>query len=164
MGIRSMDWDRWVELDNEYMKFHDLKKARIEERGEKCCRTAPEAYPAAVEFLVDLAKYLSERYPDVFRISENPHAVHNLVTNETFSLPPAELSEDPMRTVARLIQDDVAIMIEKEDGQVYLLAGAILLAGFWKLEEKFGMPLPEIHTSGDVPGFKEKLEKVRRLR
>lgn len=64
-----------------------------------------------------------------------------------------------MITSARLIQDDLAIMFEKEDGQYYLLAGAILLAGFWRLEDKFGMPLSEIHTSGDVPGFKQKLEK-----
>ena len=32
---------------------------------------------------------------------------------------------------ARLVQDDLAIMFEKADGQYYLLAGAILLAGFW---------------------------------
>jgi alpha-1,2-mannosyltransferase len=60
---------------------------------------------------------------------------------------------------ARLIQDDLALMVEREDGQYYLLAGAILLAGFWRLEDKFGMPLSEIHTSGDVPQFKTKLEK-----
>lgn len=64
-----------------------------------------------------------------------------------------------MITCARLVQDDLALMFEKPDGQYYLLAGAILLAGFWRLEDKFGMPLSEIHTSGDVPQFKEKLEK-----
>ena len=64
-----------------------------------------------------------------------------------------------MATCARLIQDDLAIMFEKEDGQYYLLAGAIVLAGFWRLGDKFGMPLSEIHTSGNVPGFKTKLEK-----
>ncbi|RJE17663.1 hypothetical protein PHISCL_09997, partial [Aspergillus sclerotialis] len=69
------------------------------------------------------------------------------------------LPEDPMVTSARLIQDDLAIMIEQPDGEYYLLAGAILLAGFWRLEDKFGMRLSDIHTSGDVPQFREKLEK-----
>ena len=74
-----------------------------------------------------------------------------------------------MQMAARWVQDDLAIMIEKSDGQYYLLAGAILLAGFWRLSDKFGMPLSEIHTSGDVPQYKEKLEKgmmnfFRRLR
>lgn len=50
-------------------------------------------------------------------------------------------------------------MLEKEDGQYYLLSGAVLLAGFWRLEDKYGMPLSEIHTSGNVPQYKEKLEK-----
>lgn len=66
----------------------------------------------------------------------------------------------PLRgTSARLIQDDLAIMFEKEDGQYYLLAGAILLAGFWRLEDKFGISLSENHTSGEVPGFQQKLKK-----
>jgi len=81
------------------------------------------------------------------------------VTGETFDIRVRPLPEDPMVTCARLVQDDLAIMFEKEDGQYYLLAGAILLAGFWRLEDKFGMPLSEIHTSGDVPGFRDKLEK-----
>lgn len=64
-----------------------------------------------------------------------------------------------MTTSARLIQDDLALMVERPDGEYYLLAGAILLAGFWRLSDKFGMRLSEIHTSGSVPGYSEKLEK-----
>lgn len=83
----------------------------------------------------------------------------NIITGESFNIIQRPLVEDPMQIAARMVQDDLAIMFEREDGQYYLLAGAILLAGFWKLEDKWGMPLSEIHTSGDVPGFKEKLEK-----
>lgn len=64
-----------------------------------------------------------------------------------------------MATAGRLVQDDLALMIEGSDGQYYLLAGSILLAGFWRLSDKFGMPLSEIHTSGSVPSFKPKLER-----
>lgn len=85
--------------------------------------------------------------------------IDNLYTGESFNIVQRPLPEDPMTTCARLVQDDLALMFEKPDGQYYLLAGAILLAGFWRLEDKFGMPLSEIHTSGDVPQFREKLEK-----
>lgn len=85
--------------------------------------------------------------------------MNNLLTNEVFDITTRPLPEDPMQTCARMVQDDLAIMFERPDGQYYLLAGAILLAGFWRLSDKFGMPLSEIHTSGDVPGFKPKLEK-----
>ena len=85
--------------------------------------------------------------------------MENLYTGESFNITERPLREDPMQMAGRMVQDDLAIMFEKPDGQYYLLAGAILLAGFWRLEDKFGMPLSEIHTSGDVPGFKAKLEK-----
>ena len=54
MGLRTMKWDEWIELDNHYLKFHADKAKRIEERGAKCCRTAPEAYDGAVELLEEL--------------------------------------------------------------------------------------------------------------
>ena len=85
--------------------------------------------------------------------------MNNIVTGESFDITRRPLSEDPMTMAGRMVQDDLAIMFEKPDGQYYLLAGSILLAGFWRLSDKFGMPLSEIHTSGDVPGFKSKLEK-----
>jgi hypothetical protein len=83
----------------------------------------------------------------------------NILTRESFNIVERPLVEDPMQMAGRMVQDDLAIMFEREDGQYYLLAGSILLAGFWRLDDKFEMPLSEIHTSGDVPGFKEKLEK-----
>jgi hypothetical protein len=83
----------------------------------------------------------------------------NLYTGQSFDILARPLAEDPMAMAGRMVQDDLAIMFEKSDGLYYLLAGSILLAGFWRLEDKFGMPLSEIHTSGDVPQYTEKLEK-----
>ncbi|RQM07842.1 hypothetical protein DH86_00000725 [Scytalidium sp. 3C] len=145
------------ELDNHYLKFHDDKAKRIIERGPKCCRTDPSAFDGAVELLEEFCSYLPQRYPSLYKAT--PVGMDNLVTGESFNIVERPLKEDPMQMAARMVQDDLAIMFEKEDGQYYLLAGAILLAGFWRLEDKWGMPLSEIHTSGDVPGFKTKLEK-----
>lgn len=90
---------------------------------------------------------------------KTPVGIDNLFTGESMNITQRPLPEDPMKMSARLIQDDLALMFERPDGQYYLLAGAILLAGFWRLEDKFGMRLSEIHTSGDVPQFQTKLEK-----
>jgi alpha-1,2-mannosyltransferase len=90
---------------------------------------------------------------------KTPTGIANKVTNESFNITQRPLPEDPMATAARLVQDDLALMIERPDGEYYLLAGAILLAGFWRLTDKFGMRLSEIHTSGSVPGYETKLEK-----
>jgi hypothetical protein len=159
-----MDWDEWIEVDNHYLRFHDDKSRRLAERGSKCVKVDPDpkVYDATLELLEELTSYLTERYPSMFKRTNV--GLDNLLTGESFDTRSDHLTvngtkESPMQLSARLIQDDLAIMFEKEDGQYYLLAGAVLLAGFWRLEDKFGMVLSDIHTSGDVPGFKAKLEK-----
>ena len=54
MGLRNMQWDEWIELDNYFLKFHAEKARRIAERGDKCCRTAPDAMCGAIELLEEL--------------------------------------------------------------------------------------------------------------
>lgn len=159
MGLRTVPSSDWIELDNHFPKYHADKARRLAERGPRCVITAPEAYPAAVELLTELARYLPARYPSLYTFDAPSSVLTNLYSGETFPIAANPLPEDPMAMCARLVQDDLAIMIERPDGQYYLLAGAILLPGFWRLEDKFGMGLSEIHTSGDVPQFKERLEK-----
>ncbi|KAI9888304.1 MAG: hypothetical protein M1814_000757 [Vezdaea aestivalis] len=156
--------DQWTgmiglspELDNHYPRFHADKASRILERGDRCCMTSPEGYDAAVELLEELCSYLPQRYPTLFALT--PEGITNLHTRETFDITTRPLAEDPMTTAGRLVQDDLAIMTPRPDSQYYLTAGSILLAGFWRLQDKFLMPLSEIHTSGDVPQYREKLEK-----
>lgn len=157
MGIRSLHSHEWIELDNQFPKFHADKAARIQERGDKCISTHPDAFHAAVELLEEMADYLPARYPTLFK--RTSVGIDNLWSGESFNIVERPLREDPMAICARLVQDDLALMIEQPDGQYRLLAGAILLAGFWRLSDKYGMTLSSIHTSGDVPHFKEKLER-----
>lgn len=116
-----MHWDDWIELDNEYLQYHSLKAARIAERGRKCCKTAPEAWDAAFELLEELCKYLPERYPSLYqRLKGRRNGVVNLATGEIIDIRTRlEFDkEDPMQVCARLVQDDLAIMIEV-CGQIY---------------------------------------------
>lgn len=64
----------------------------------------------------------------------------------------------PKTVVGKIIQDDAYIMMEREDGLYYLCAGAGLTPGFWRLKDKLGMQLKDVHTSSAVPYFKEKLQ------
>lgn len=155
MGLRSIPFRDWIELDNHFPRYHGDKARRLRERGNKCVATLPEARDATRELLDELAAYLPARYPSLYRRTGT--RLENLWSGESFDLDAVE--DDPMTTCARLVQDDLAIMMERPDGQYYLVAGAILLAGFWRLQDKVGMPLSEIHTSGDVPQYKEKLER-----
>lgn len=157
MGLRNIKVEDWIELDSLYPCFYEEKRRRMQTRGHKCCQTAPEAYAAAVELLQELADYLPSRYPSLYERTEA--GIKNLWSGEQVDISSRPLPEDPMASCGRLTQDDLAIMIEKPDGKYYLLAGSILLAGFWRLEDKLGMQLSKIHTSGNVPHYQEKLEK-----
>lgn len=117
--------------------------------------TNPAAYDAALELLEHLASYLPSRYPTLYQ--RTPAGLANLATGESFDVLARPLAEDAMRMVARMVQDDVAIMVEGGDGLYRLQAGSILLPGSWRLQDKLGMPLDVVHTSGGVPGYKEKL-------
>ncbi|TFY50416.1 hypothetical protein EVG20_g11532, partial [Dentipellis fragilis] len=113
-------------------------------------------------------EFLSRRYPQVYSVERADaekgavgwgglgriKRITVLPVWETYDLE----KEDPMRVSALLIQDDLAIMIEGKDGQYYLQAGAIVVPGFWRVADKIGMPLDEIHFTGEVPSYKEKLQ------
>lgn len=166
MGLRTIPPSSWIELDSDYPQFHHKKAARLaSSRGPHCVRTAPSALPAAEELLSDLASYLPARYPSLFRRTETG-GIENLWSGETFPTTRAAAAKgddpwDPMAICARLVQDDLALMLPPTDGsgEYRLLAGAILLPGFWRLQDKFGMSLSAIHTSGGVPQFETRLQR-----
>ena len=83
MGLRNMQWDDWIELDNHYLKFHAEKARRIEEKGLVCCRTAPEAYDGAVELLEEL---LECRFPSVMDLTTD-FALQAATTSPKNTLP-----------------------------------------------------------------------------
>lgn len=159
MGIRNMEWDSWIELDNEWQKSHDQKLGRLQERGTELFGTKPQAADAVMELLEEFWSYLPHRYPTLFK--QTPKGLYNLHTGEDFvfrNCKADELAEEPIVMAAKMIQDDLAIMMEAPNGEYHLQAGAIILPGFWRFKDKFGLSLNEIHTSGDVPQYRQKLQ------
>lgn len=160
MGIRSMDWNEWLELDKEWPKFHNAKLQRLSSSSAHELYHSGEPtsieFAAAVELLESLIEYLPNRYPSLFE--KTAIGLKNLHTSEEFDIVSRPWKQNPIVVCSKLLQDDFAIMIEGRDGQYYLRAGSILLAGFWRLKDKLNMPLSEIHSSGDVPQFREKLQ------
>lgn len=138
MGLRNMHWDEWIELDNEFLAYHRLKCERLAERRDKIVKMDEKGGKAAWECVREVGAYLTERYPGFFQRLDSGEGVRNVATGEVFVLNEGG-GRNPMEMLARMIQDDVAIMLERDDGEYYLAAGAICLAGFWRLEDKFGM-------------------------
>ncbi|KAI0772524.1 hypothetical protein BD413DRAFT_45757 [Trametes elegans] len=177
MGIRSMPWDEWLELDREFPQFHRVADHRIRTRGDRLVIVHPEqpgivpsGHAAAEELMYEIAEYLSRRHPDAYRVtrkpvSENPDengwygegkiwTITLIPFDETYDLEKSE----PLKVARMLIQEDFTLMLEGTDGRYYLQAGAVVIAGSWRLEDKMGMPLEDIHLSGNVPQYQTKLQ------
>ncbi|THH12332.1 hypothetical protein EW145_g89 [Phellinidium pouzarii] len=174
MGIRNMPWEEWIEVvDDQLLEYHAIRTGRITERKEKVVNTLPPRIGipggafAAKELCYELAEYLSRRYPDTYRVTRHAPRPDDfgwygdgqvkLITifpvGVTYNLD----VEDPMKVSALLVEDDLALMLEGADGRYYFQAGAIVVPGFWRMVDKIGLPLDEIHIRGAVPQYREKL-------
>lgn len=87
MGIRKMDWNSWIEMDCNFLRYHDLKVAEIEKDSNAHIRYVdnPVTRDACFEMLEELAKYLSNRYPGVFKLEKD--SICNTATGEVFQFP-----------------------------------------------------------------------------
>ncbi|KAF8803724.1 hypothetical protein BYT27DRAFT_7109166 [Phlegmacium glaucopus] len=137
---------------------------------------------AAVELVHELAEYLSRRYPKDFSIVRHPQrfpagtlfcdwgwegeppikTVTMVSLGISYDLPlsvqdGSQAAEKAMEIAGLLIQEDLVIMIEGTDGKYYFQAGAICLPGFWRMQDKIGLRLDDIHILGNVPQYREKL-------
>ncbi|KDR83519.1 hypothetical protein GALMADRAFT_235712 [Galerina marginata CBS 339.88] len=193
MGIRSMPWSDWIELDKDHGAYHRIKSHRLKTRGQAAVRVLSDQAnaevvkgggEAAVELVHELAEYLSRRYPGEFQVIRHSKFVslagsafcdwgwEDLPPIQTVTITSLDVSyqlplsvDDGIRATERameiaglMIQDDLALMIEGVDGRYYFQAGSICLPGFWRMQDKIGQPLDDIHITGNVPQYKEKLQ------
>ncbi|KAJ4392800.1 hypothetical protein N0V91_011250 [Didymella pomorum] len=158
MGIRKMSWDEWIELDSNFLPYHDRKFSELGKDINAHVHYVNNAVTRLVcfEVLEELTRYLTHRYPDVFQLSGN--VIRNTVTKKDYPYPASSPTE-AMATAAKLVHDDLALMIDNDDGQYHLNARAISLPGFWRLKEKFRMSLDTLHIEAGVPHYQEKLQK-----
>ncbi|KAK1921161.1 hypothetical protein DB88DRAFT_499855 [Papiliotrema laurentii] len=168
MDAKNMPWEKWIELDNQFPRYHALRKARIAERGKRLYGVLPGAEDAAREILLELSEFLSQRYPSVYKVTRRSGTQGSWFgePNEICRIQIPALQADydfdeidDAMLIAGLIQPaDLAIMMEGEDSLYYMKGGCIALAGSWRYEDKIGRDLYYIHTTGHVPEYREKLD------
>ncbi|KAL1744618.1 hypothetical protein HDZ31DRAFT_38240 [Schizophyllum fasciatum] len=185
MGLKSLQHAEWFELDSEYPTYQRIRRARLERRGSELLRVLPShqvsdgavirgarCAQGAVELVHAIATYLAQRYPACFALDAHARTITNRVLGEKYGLPPSvwadeaagrlrdvalEEGEAALRTCALLVPDDLALLTEGADGKYYLQAGAIVIPGTWRLRDKLGMKLEDIHVEGGVPRYEQAL-------
>ncbi|GAA5921925.1 hypothetical protein JCM1841_004997 [Sporobolomyces salmonicolor] len=185
MAIRNItEPETWLQLDNAYSSILKVRTERTLDLSLQSTATQPTFHAHALEALCEIASFLSTRFPQLFRVARATYdprhpathgdsivgpeggavvAVDNLVTGERFDFAEIEATEgpewNPMRVAGLLLQDDLAVMVEDEQGHYRLRAGSICTAGFWRLQDKVGLTLDDIHFKGSVPNYAEKYQK-----
>ncbi|QRV75033.1 hypothetical protein RhiJN_03048 [Ceratobasidium sp. AG-Ba] len=157
MGIRSMDFSEWIQIDNRYAHYHAIRTHRTNTGGTDTVNTMPAnekfGVPggalAARELVNELGEFLIRRYPHIFRaISRIPPTPNDFSWENLGEIKEIEITP---------LDDDLALMLEGKDSRYYFQAGSICTAGFWRMKDKIGHPLERIHEGGRVPQYREKL-------
>lgn len=133
MGLNALDLDDWLWRDDRFAEDRAERVRLLASHPDQVHAMLPEAEGAAQELRVTVQDWLRER--DL----------------------PADVdpSRPPLEALTPLAQEDFCLMQRNTDG-LYALTGAILcFPAHWRLGEKLGRPMREIHAP--VPGFGDRL-------
>ena len=149
MGLVARSPDDLVEFDDRYPQDLAERRHLLATRHAYVFATTPGSEPARAETLAHLADLLPRRHPSWF--TRTGGVIRNHLTSEEWSLTP---DQDPLEVAGRLVQEDFCLI--DTSGPAPVLAAAILCApSRWRLSEKIGQPLADVH--GAVPLYADRL-------
>jgi hypothetical protein len=149
MGLRSLELENWLEdgpdLANQLMERAELIKNSPEiVYGEIAGHSTEISYFVAA-IMSNLRKYHDKTY--VFHGSQIIHQATGLTAELT--------ARNPLLELARVIAEDLCVL-KKIRGEWTMIAGAVLFPSRWRLDEKLGKNIDQIHTP--VPGYTDGLQ------
>jgi dimethylamine monooxygenase subunit A len=151
MGLQPLPAEQWIEIADDFSAQLAEKRKLLATRHDDVVQTLPQAQPASEEALKLLLEHLRRYYPGRFAFG----TLRNIGIGEKWDF--AQLSLHPLEHATRLVQEDFCILqADDESGDTYrLTAGAVCFPSNWRLADKIGCALADVH--GPVPGYAEKL-------
>ncbi|KAL2670022.1 hypothetical protein Neosp_014901 [[Neocosmospora] mangrovei] len=161
MGLKQTDVENWIELDETYLEKYHLKKRLYRENRDEVLAYLPGCDDGLFEALELVKNTLIRRYPTMFRL-QGPHILENLVTGDVWDLRPEAVTwktHHPLEVMGLLATEDFFLLYnDPKTGQTKLRAGGVCFPAGFKIEERMGLSLWEIHA-GKVPQYESKLAK-----
>ena len=144
MGLRSLEPTLWLE-GGEDLEVQIPERLAFKEDAREVIYQELPGYRSAIEDLVALiAENLATFHTDRYEVSRE--SVRHLPTGASADL----ASSDALLQIASIIGEDL-VVLNREDGEWKIVAGAVLFPSRWKLSEKIGKGMDAVHTP--VPGF-----------
>ncbi len=150
LGLVSRPIDELVEIDALYPAELQLRRRLLDTQRDAVFAALPASAPARTEVLAVLAELLVRRHPSWF--ARQGGTLYNRLTNETVEVSSPPL--DPLETAGRLVQEDLCL-IDTDRPSPVLTAAVLCAPSRWRLREKIGRPLLDVH--GPVPLYAQRL-------
>jgi Haem-dependent oxidative N-demethylase, alpha subunit-like len=152
MGLMRLQAAEWFEVDRDWAADLAEKRRLLAERHDELVGVAPGSEAAQAALLALLARHLAACHPGHYRLDGG--VLHLAGLEESWRLDRSELA--PIDLAGRLVQEDLCLM--QHDGRDWrLTAASVCFPTRWRLADKMGRPLQEIHAP--VPQFQERLER-----
>ncbi|WP_135506353.1 heme-dependent oxidative N-demethylase family protein [Roseovarius aestuariivivens] len=152
-GVRPMAREDWLMRDDAFAEQMALRGQLLSERREAVLAVTDAGRVAADELLSFVLDWLQE-YDPGYEIGADSVRRPDGIEVEIDQ-------RDPMGTLGYLVQEDLCLM--ERQGDVHVLTAAVLcFPASWRLSDKIGRPLVEIHAP--VPEYDDGLaRRVQRL-
>lgn len=145
IGVKPLDPAGWIDVDDKLLPYLDEKDRLAERVPEKIFVAEPGTEAAQAEVLTLLADHLPERFPDVYqRLGPQIDII------PAFRRVRLDTPYPPLLIAGGLVQEDLVLMRRGDNGW-RLAAAHLCFPSSWRLHEKFGKALQDIHAP--VPDF-----------
>jgi dimethylamine monooxygenase subunit A len=135
MGLRPLDMDRWLEVDEQRDVELALKRELLASKYDVVVATNPAGDAGSVELLGEVTAFLA---------THAPHVV-TAVRNE----------EHPIVAASRMVQEDLCVLVRSDVWR--LQAASVCFPSRWNLASKLGTTLDDIHRP--VPNYDVELSR-----
>ena len=157
MGLRSLDLDTWIEIDDEFLPYLARKRELLAAHYTDVYGAVFGSEAGQQEALTLLLEHLPKRFPTHYQ--HETGGITNLRTGERWQV--AEWRDRPLDLAGRLVQEDLCLMLPGQSGSndigYTLGAASLCFPLYWRLQEKLGQPIGQIHAP--VPGYAAKLTR-----
>jgi hypothetical protein len=150
MGLMAVPEPEWFEIDTLYQAEIAERKRLLATHHDEVFGAEPPSEPARAETLAMMIEHLTRVHPDWFE--RDGTTIRARLTNEQWDTATSE----PLELAGCLVQEDLCLIQASPSGP-RLTAAVLCFPSRWRLREKLGHPLAEVH--GNVPFYGDRLAR-----
>lgn len=138
LGLRRLDLGEWLDVDQHYAHEIGIKQRLLARRPGEVVAHLPAGDAASQETLGLVRAWMADHHPRLVAAADQP-GLH------------------PVDAAGRLVQEDLCILT-RDTGTWRLTAASVCFPSRWRLHDKIGAPVAEIHDP--VPGYRESISDI----